>query len=155
MPFKGAATLITMVDGRALLARRATPGLAMRARVVYEGEHFVHEEGLDAKLEHKPDPTVPHEDARHRDRGLCGGRVAGRSARSGWCSTGPTSTARAALAKTQRVWGSHYSAMAEKTALHRLLKRLPRMPGDPPDFDEVEQDAAPAQPAIVGPVRNE
>ena len=32
--------LIVMVDGRALLARRATPGLAMRARVVYDGEHW-------------------------------------------------------------------------------------------------------------------
>ena len=56
------------------------------------------------------------------------------------------------MAKTQKVWGPFYGRMAEKTVLHRLLKRLPRMPGDPPDFDEVEQEPEPAQPTIVGPL---
>ena len=147
VPFRKEAQLITMVDGRALLARRATPGLAMRARVVYDGEHFIHEEGLRAVLEHKPDPTVPHGDehivAAYGVADLPGGAQE-------WVVLYRVEIDQArAMAKTQKVWGPFYGRMAEKTVLHRLLKRLPRMPGDPPDFDEVEQE--PEQPTIVGP----
>ena len=153
VPFRKEAQLITMVDGRALLARRATPGLAMRARVVYDGEHFIHEEGLRAVLEHKPDPKVPHGDehivAAYGVADLPGGAQE-------WVVLYRVEIDEArAMAKTQKVWGPFYGRMAEKTVLHRLLKRLPRMPGDPPDFDEVEQEPEPAQPTIVGPLAKE
>ena len=46
------ATLIPMIEGRLLLARRATPGLTLRVRLVYKGDDWAYEEGLLPVLRH-------------------------------------------------------------------------------------------------------
>ena len=40
------ATVIPMIEGRLMLARRATPGLALRVRVVYQDDEWDYSEGL-------------------------------------------------------------------------------------------------------------
>ena len=53
-PFKTTAQVIPMVGGWADLARRAIPGIVLRSRIVYLADTFLHEEGIEAKLAHKP-----------------------------------------------------------------------------------------------------
>ena len=54
IPYKRKATLVPMVEGRLKMARKATPGLVVRARCVYEGDEWEYREGLDPRLEHVP-----------------------------------------------------------------------------------------------------
>ena len=69
------ATVIPMIEGRLMLARRATPGLALRVRVVYEEDEWDYSEGLHVTLKHKPNPTGGQA-GRVRNRSLCGGAPA-------------------------------------------------------------------------------
>ena len=152
VPFAGKAQLVVMVDGKAYLARKAMPGLALRARVVYAGEDFEHREGLDAVLQHWPDDTVPrsgeHVKAAYAIADLPGG---GKEFVVVYRSDIERARQMSRAQRADSPWSKWYAEMAEKTAMHRLLKRLPTIPDAPPDFDEIEQEAAPAQDRVVGP----
>ena len=52
------ATLIPMIEGRIMLAKRGTPGLALRVRVVYRGDEWEYSEGLRPVINHVPSPTA-------------------------------------------------------------------------------------------------
>ena len=148
VPYKGKAQLIIMIDGKATLARRATRGLALRSRVVYAGEEFRHVEGLDVVLEHIPDETAPR-GAEHVRAAYAVADIPGGAKE--WVVLYRTDLEKAA-AFSARGWKDQFwPEMAEKTALHRVLKRLPTVPDAPPDFDEIEAEPEPEQPRVVGP----
>ena len=58
VPFKGKATLIIMIEGRLKLAQHATKGLVVRAMAVYQGDEWDYAEGLNAHLDHVPNPSA-------------------------------------------------------------------------------------------------
>ena len=58
VPFKGKATLILMIEGRLKLAQQATKGLVVRSMAVYQGDEWDYAEGLNARLDHVPNPGV-------------------------------------------------------------------------------------------------
>ena len=140
VPFKGNATLIPMIEGRIEMARRATPGLALRVRVVYASDDWEYSEGLTPVLKHTPQD---------------GSRSEGDLVAAYAIAIMPRSTApefevmsRADIdryrafsaAKSRGPWASHFAEMAKKTVLGQLLKRLPKVPGDidsPPGLDHV------------------
>lgn len=150
VPFKNKgkleAQLLVMVDGKATLARRATKGLGLRVALVYEGEHFVHEEGLNPILEHKPDPTVSHNAADlvavYAVADMPGG------AKEFKVLYRPEVMRAKSFSRGGQLWGKFEHEAWEKTALHRLLKRLPTVADAPPDFDEVQPE--PEEPRIMG-----
>ena len=51
------ATVIPMIEGRLMLARRATPGLALRVRVVYQDDEWDYSEGLHVTLQPPAQPA--------------------------------------------------------------------------------------------------
>ena len=62
VPFKNKATVIPMIEGRLMLARRAVPGLALRVRVVYAEDEWDYAEGLRVNLVHRPNPFADKRD---------------------------------------------------------------------------------------------
>lgn len=124
VPFKGEAQVIKMVGGLLDLARRAIPGISFEYAVVYSGDTFEHEQGLQSKLRH-----VRDEDA---GRGW-------DNIRAAWALAhipgnprpefvvmykGELADAKG-MAQTQQVWNKHPHEMALKTVLKSLCKRLP------------------------------
>ena len=79
VPFKlngvQTATVIPMIEGRLMLARRATKGLSIRVRVVYQDDEWDYSEGLHVTLEHKPNPLADKR-GRERHSDLCRGAFA-------------------------------------------------------------------------------
>lgn len=124
VPFKGQATLIIGYKGLIDLVRRSGQLSTIQAQVVYRGDAFDYDLGLDPKLTHKraesydgrPEVTHAYAVARLKD-GSVQFEVMTRSdieairsrARSG--SSGP--------------WTTDYAEMAKKTVLRRLCKMLP------------------------------
>ena len=139
------AQLVIMIAGRIELARRATPGVALDSRVVYECDEWDWIEGAEPVLRHRPNGDGPHEPrdiiaawatarmpgAPHAEREVMLryqiDRVRTRS-RSG--DKGP--------------WATDLEEMIRKTVLGRLLKRLPRGTLDPPDHDDGAGEFLPA-----------
>ena len=128
------ATLIPMIEGRLKLARKATPGIVFRVRVVYRGDKWEYAEGLRATLIHVPDPTAnrsPEEIiAAYAIAHIPGavepefevmfrGDIDRIKTRSPGRGSGP--------------WATHYAEQAKKTVLGPLLKRLPKAVGSPAD----------------------
>ena len=48
------ATLIPMIKGQLMLARRAVPGIVLQAKTVYREDEFEHEEGTEPFIRHIP-----------------------------------------------------------------------------------------------------
>ena len=140
VPFKQNCSLIPMIEGRLRLARRATPGLAVKALCVYREDDFVHVEGLKPILEHTPNPSgargaadiiaayaiawipgasVPEFEVCYRED------IDRHKARSSAVKMGRSSP-----------WDTDFGEMAERVPLGLLLKRLPKRIGDPPDSPE-------------------
>ena len=153
VPFKGRAQAILMVDGKAALARRALPGLSLRARVVYAGDKWNHSEGLHAELEHYPNPEASHSD----DQVVAAYAIAEFSGGHEWVwmYRGDLDRARNFSRARSGPWSSHFPEMCEKTVMHRLLKRLPRIPGAPPDWDEVDTEPERGEQIVKERVREE
>lgn len=107
------------------LARRSGEIETLYAHVVYEGDHFVYQLGLDPRLEHTPalgsEPAderivAVYAVARFKDGGydtevMTRGQVDAIRKRSKASGSGP--------------WVTDYAEMARKTVLKRLCKRLP------------------------------
>lgn len=124
VPYKGEATLVKMVGGLLDLARRSLPGIAFEYGVVYAGDQFEHEQGLESVLRHRRDPEA---------------QQGWDNIRAAWALAhipGATRPEFVVLyrndlahakshAQTQMVWTKHPDQMALKTALKALCKRLP------------------------------
>ena len=132
VPFKKKATIIPMIEGRLMLARRATPGLALRVRVVYQDDEWDYSEGLHVTLKHKPNPL-----ADKRDENV----IAAYAVAHLPGSTYPefevfdrsTINRYRGYSKSDGIWQSHFPEMCKKAVLGQLLKRLPKAVGAPPE----------------------
>jgi len=110
------------------LALRSGKVASIHAELVYEGEHFVWEEGTAARLEHRPALDLA-EDAKVR----CAYAVA-QLADGGSVHVVlrmKDIAKRRASSKAQRIdspWNTHWEAMARKTAIRALASVLPQSP---------------------------
>ena len=139
VPFKRVATFIPMIDGQVKLAHQASPGLALRTRVVYRADQFEYSEGLYPKLDHVPSP----EGSRTADDVVAVYAVA--RTRSGSepvyevMLRGDIDRHRSYSPSGKGgPWASHYPEMAQKTVLRKLLRRLPQPAGFTPHADDPE-----------------
>ena len=138
VPFKQNCSLIPMIEGRLRLARRATPGLAVKALCVYREDDFIHVEGLKPILEHTPNPSGPRGGAdviaAYAIAWIPGAEVPEFEV----CYRADIDRhkARSAAVKMGRPgpWDTDFGEMAERVPLGLLLKRLPKRIGDPPDM---------------------
>ena len=130
VPFKGKATFIPMVEGKIKLAFKATPGLALRCKLVYKDDEFDYEEGLYPTLKHIPamlgskssdDIIAVYAVARLPAAASPTFEVMMRGdidRHMGYSPSGKNGP-----------WGTHYGPMSEKTVISKILKRLPQIPG--------------------------
>lgn len=129
VPFKGKATLVPMVAGLLRLAREALPGLSIWSAVVYEGDEFDFVLGSEPRIEHRP-----AKDATRTNDGIVAVYACARPPGSKDVETDVLwrdeidyfMESSAAGRRGEGPWRTHYSEMARKTVLKRLLKRLPR-----------------------------
>lgn len=158
VPMGKTATVMPMIKGELKLARIATPGLALRVRVVYDGDDFTHREGLDATIEHIPNPRTQ----RTPDNVIAAYAV-GQMPGAEWPEFEvlyredlDRYRRRSAAVKAGRKgpWDNDYAEMCKKSVLRQLLKRLPQVPGMPePDDPEVDVDGL--TPVYDGPPAGE
>ena len=156
IPYNGVATFQPMIEGQLKLARKATPGLSIRVRVVYEDDHFEHSEGLRVTLNHRPMPSASQREqdivAAYAVANIPGAyepefvvmyrteinRLRSLSRRS---DSGP--------------WQDHFGEMCKKAVLKPLLKRLPKGIGAPSDtpagLEDWELDAGTPPPSVETP----
>ena len=129
------ATLVPMIEGRIKLARQAVPGLTLWARVVYEGDKFIYEEGLTPKLIHRRNPL-----ADTRDEKIVAAYAVAVFPNQALPEyevflQGDILRARSYSRATHGPWDTHYPEMVKKSVLRMLLKRLPKSinaPSEPP-----------------------
>ncbi len=159
LPFKKkgggvGATLVPMIEGRILLARRACPGIVLRVRAVFREDIWSYSDGLIPAIKHEPNPEASRTDddliavyaIAHQPKApapefevMFSGDITRYRAKS------------RAGSKGKGPWATDYIEMAKKTVMGQLLKRLPKVAGEPPDdgfadeaeawhqFDETEQ----------------
>ena len=156
VPYGKEATVLPMIEGRLMLARRATPGLALRVRAVFKADEWEYREGLVPTLEHEPDLNG----SRTADDLIASYAVAvipgSQAPEFEVHSRADTDRYRAKSRAGDRAgapWNTEYIEMAKKTVLGQLLKRLPKRVGDPtfaePEdgagvaWEDVPEDAAP------------
>ena len=126
-----AATLIPMIEGQIKLARRATPGLVLRTRVVFEGDEWEHSEGLVPTIRHVPAESADRRD--ERIRAVYAVAIVPGAASPEWeVMYRETIERYRARGADRGPWRSDWGEMARKTVLRQLLKRLPRTPDAPP-----------------------
>ena len=119
VPFKGVVTMIPGYRGLISLARRSGQIEDIEAHVVYERDRFTHVKGTSMRLDHEPSLEA--------DRGQIVAAYA-----MGWVkgSSRPhvevmTRAEIDRIAKNSGPWRDHYSEMARKTVVRRLVKYLP------------------------------
>lgn len=160
VPRGGHVTIMMGYQGLLTLVRRSGQIAAIDAGVVHERDEIEVERGLQQRLRHVPSLSDDPGEVRaayaiaHLSTGL---PVFWLSPR--W----EIERARAAAGNKSPAWASDYGAMAQKTALRRLCKLLPRHPdaaaaialeergemGIPIDPDITRVSAAPEQPATL------
>ena len=147
VPYGGNATFVPMIEGQVKLALAATPGLTLRARLVYGGDEWVYEEGLRPILRHVPTTTSSRSD----DDIVAAYAVADVP---GADNPAYEVMLRGDLDRHKgysRAQGSHspwqrfYGPMCMKTVIRQLVKRLPKPSGTliseaPPGLEAVEID---------------
>lgn len=147
VPFKGVATFIPMIEGRLALARQALPGIAFRARCVYQGDLWEYSEGLRPVLDHTPKAADKRDDKIIAAYAIA--ELPGSGAREFEVLLRGDIDRYMALSPSGKrgPWGKHYGEMAEKTVLGLVLKRLPKgkggivVPETPRDMERWEVDA--------------
>ena len=136
------ANLWPMIEGKIKLARQASPGVALRVRVVYDGDHWRYSEGLLPVLEHQATATDRSDKkliAAYAVAVLPGSsapefEVMDRLELDRRRAKSPSVRAN----KTKTPWFTDYAEMCKKTVLSQLLKRLPKRPGQPDVPDGLE-----------------
>lgn len=121
IPRKGQCSVQLGYKGLALLAHRANPGATISASVVYADDHFVIRAGTDNPgIEHRPNL-----DGRRSDSDIIAAYASIRLADGGlafeWVDRAEIDKRRKAGGGNSPAWRSHFSAMARKTALRKLL----------------------------------
>ena len=140
VPFKGKATLIIMIEGRLKLAQHATRGLVVRAMAVYRGDEWDYAEGLNARLDHVPNPG-----ASNADQDLiyvyATARLPGAiDPQYDVMSRATVDRYRAFSARPDKPpWTTHFEEMAKNSVLKRLLKRLPKSSRAPAEMSELDR----------------
>jgi recombination protein RecT len=125
VPFGNVCTPIADWKGLVQLMIRSGHARDVKAKCVYEGEHFRYEEGLDAVLEHHPNALVGK-------RGPMVGvyaiaRLRGSITTFEVMSKEEVDRVRNnAISKNSDAWNKHYDEMAKKTVIRRLAKRIPQ-----------------------------
>ena len=148
VPYGKKATLIPMIRGRRKMARAAIAGLYLRDRIVYSGDHFIHEEGMAPRLVHRPSQKLDAD--RSDEQVLCAygvARVPGADDPEFEVLYVPEllrSRSRSiAWTKGQEgrrgPWESDFAEMCRKTAMGAVLKRLPQKPGFPEFAGGIEE----------------
>lgn len=126
VPYGRECTFICGYQGMIELAERN--GLAVYAKVAYEHDIFIYEDGLDPKLIHKPMmgqsesrgeilaayAIAVYKDGRKKFEVLSVGQIEDHRKKSKFPNGGP--------------WKDHYAEMAKKTAIRVLFKMLPKSP---------------------------
>ena len=128
IPYGNEAVFMAGYRGLVSLAYRSGAVLDIEARVVYEGDEFVYELGLEPKLVHRPSMTRDEGAAQpvafyaiaHLTSGLKKFEVMSKKQVD-------QIKARSAAVKSHRSspWDTDYSEMGRKTVVRRLLKWLP------------------------------
>ena len=140
VPFKGKATLMLMIEGRLKLAQQATKGLVVRSMAVYAGDQFDYAEGLNARLDHVPNPGVSNaeDDLIYV---YATARLPGAAEpQYDVMSRATVDRYRAFSASpTRGPWATHFEEMAKNAVLKRLLKRLPKSSRAPTEAAELER----------------
>ena len=147
-----AATMIPMVEGLIMLARQASPGLALRVIAVFKDDEWEYEEGLVPVLRHIPKPEGSRKDedliacyaiAKLPDASEPEYEVMWRS---------DLDRFRAKSRSRGGPWDDFFIAMCKKTVTKQLLKRLPKSvmaPNDPPpELERYEVDPT-ADPVVA------
>ena len=130
------ATLIPMIEGRLMLARRAAPGVTLRVRVVFHDDEWTYEEGLHPRVRHIPSATGKH-DAQSVIAAYAIAKMPSSTEQEyEVMSRGDLDRYRGySRARNGGPWETHYVEMCKKTVLGQLLKRLPKGLNDPPDHN--------------------
>ena len=137
-----------MIEGRLKLAQQATKGLVVRSMAVYAGDEWAYNEGLNARLDHVPNPN-----ASNAEQDLTYVYATARLPGAGEPQYDVMSRATVdryrafSASPTRGPWQTHFEEMAKNAVLKRLLKRLPkssRAPTEAPELDRVDtlEDAA-------------
>ena len=132
-----AANFWPMMEGRTMLARRATPGLALVTSAVYADDEFEVIGGRARDLVH-----VPKMNADKRDENVVAvyamAMVPGATEWE-WevFDRGDIDRYRR-LSRSDNVWKTNFAEMAKRGPLGRLLKRLPKDPRapEPPELSD-------------------
>ena len=122
VPFKGEVTFVLGYKGMAKLFWQSPMAKSLSAQVVYSGDHFDYEYGLDQRLVHRP-------------------ALSGRGAPIAYYAVATTVSGGSAfvvlspedIEKHRKhssfpnggPWKDHYEAMAKKTCVRELFKLLP------------------------------
>ena len=130
---KRQATLMPMVQGLMRLARNASPGLRLRARLVFAGDVFDYWEGLEPGLSHVPSVSSERGDANIVACYAVAEFVDGAREFEVMfrCELVAARERSPSSRKAGSPWQTFFGEMCKKTVLKRLLKRLPFLPGSP------------------------
>ena len=133
VPFGDQATLIPMIEGKIKLAKRATPGLALRVRVVYEDDEWEYREGLVPTLNHTPSPTADRRDANLIAAYAVSVTPGASVPEFEVIFRSELDRIRARSRAKKSPWDTYFPEMCKKSVLSPLLKRLLKDSSAPPD----------------------
>jgi recombination protein RecT len=123
VPFKGSVTLVVGYKGMVDLARRSGQVSTIKAVVVRVGDHFLHEEGLHPKLEHRP---LKGDVSRAVEYVYAVCQLRDGSAQFEVMHVDEVEYIRGkSPAAKSGPWVNHWEEMAKKTVIRRLFKMLP------------------------------
>ena len=153
IPFKDTATLVPMIEGKLMLARRATPGIVLVTKVVYAGDDFEYAEGFPPVLKHNPSPTADRR-AENIIAAYAWALVPGAQYPEMEVFFRGDIDRYRGYARSQRgPWETHFAEMAKKAVLGQVVKRMPKAvgapPEPPPELDLVEWQDTPTGVALV------
>ena len=150
VPFKGAATLIPMVDGIVKCAHNAIKGLTIRARVVYQGDEFEYRDGARVVLNHTMGAFCdPPRIVDKRPVNIIAAYAVAQQ--PGSMEPDILVFDRATLdiyrgysRARSGPWETHYEQMCGKTLIKQLLKRMPKavamLPEPPQELEMLGYD---------------
>jgi recombination protein RecT len=128
IPYKDKCTLIVGYRGLMELARRSGEITALEARVVYEGDAFDYEYGLDGFCRHKPKRREPDDELRPTHVYAYAKLANGEKQFEVMDTREVEAIRKRSRAGTAGPWVTDWAEMAKKTVMRRLCKYLPSSP---------------------------